>query len=75
MPHGAEQSPPGAASRRYHCDEAGIHHRVCKAVLETEPGRDCYGVVSVFEDRIVVDGADTFASGEWPLRRVQRQQT
>ncbi|GAB4813996.1 hypothetical protein N2152v2_001042 [Parachlorella kessleri] len=49
----------------YFQDEHGIHHRVCKAVLETPPGRDCFGVVDVFPDRLVVRGVDTFSSGEW----------
>ena len=42
-------------------------HRVCKAVLETPPGRDCYGICDVFPDRLVVRGADTFGNGEWVL--------
>ena len=54
--------------------------RVCKAVLETPPGRDCFGVVDVFPDRLVVRGVDTFGSGEWCIgggevvRRRQQQQ-
>lgn len=48
-------------------DEAGIRHRVCKAVLETPPGRECYGIVEVFADAIRINGVDTFASEEWPL--------
>eukprot|EP00887_Chlorella_sp_A99_P002374 scaffold10.g2374.t1 len=52
----------------YVCDEMGIHHRVCAAVLETPPGRDCYGIVSVYEDRMEVEGVDTFESGTWRLR-------
>jgi hypothetical protein len=48
-------------------------------VLETPPGRDCYGIVEVYADRLVVKGADTFASAEWVLGggavvgRVQQQ--
>lgn len=49
------------------CDAAGIRHRVCKAVLETPPGRQCYSVVEVFEDRVCINGVDTFASEEWAL--------
>ncbi|KAL4440436.1 hypothetical protein ABPG75_003437 [Micractinium tetrahymenae] len=49
------------------CDAAGIRHRVCKAVLETPPGRECYGVVEVFDDAIRIAGVDTFASEEWVL--------
>jgi hypothetical protein len=48
-------------------DSAGIRHRVCKAVLETPPGRECYAIVDVFSDRICINGVDTFASEEWPL--------
>ena len=50
-----------------HRDAAGIYHRVCKAVLETPPGRDCFALVDVYPDRVVVNGVDTFASTEWPL--------
>ena len=45
--------------------ESGIHHRVCHGVLETEPGRDCYGIVEVYPDRIEVSGRDTFGSATW----------
>ncbi|PRW39318.1 manganese-dependent ADP-ribose CDP-alcohol diphosphatase-like [Chlorella sorokiniana] len=48
-------------------DEAGIRHRVCKAVLETPPGRECYGIVDVYPDAIHIRGVDTFASEHWPL--------
>ena len=48
-------------------DSAGIRHRVCKAVLETPPGRECYAIVDVFSDRIIINGVDTFASEEWSL--------
>ncbi len=36
-------------------------------MLETPPGRDCFGVVEVYPDRLVVKGVDTFAGGEWVL--------
>ena len=52
----------------YVCDEAGIHHRVCEAVLETPPGLDCFGIVSVYDDKIVVAGHGSFDSAVWPLR-------
>ena len=48
-----------------HKSRASLSRRVCKAVLETPPGRDCFGVVEVHADRLVVRGVDTFASGEW----------
>lgn len=59
----------GHAHRDGFCkDDFGINHRVCKAVLETEPGSDCYGIVSVYKDKIVVDGYDdTFLSQEWEI--------
>jgi manganese-dependent ADP-ribose/CDP-alcohol diphosphatase len=55
----------------YHCDEAGIHHRVCRALLETEPGQDCFGIVSVYDDHIEVNAAgdaNVFEPAVWPLR-------
>ncbi|KAI7843313.1 hypothetical protein COHA_003014 [Chlorella ohadii] len=48
-------------------DAAGIRHRVCKAVLETPPGRECYGIVDVYSDAIHIRGVDTFASEHWLL--------
>ena len=41
---------------------SGVHHRVVKAVLETPPGRDCYGTVAVYADRLELAGVDTMAS-------------
>ena len=58
----------------FHTDSAGIRHRVCKAVLETPPGRHCYGVVHVYADRVELCGVDTFASESWPLEPPQQQQ-
>lgn len=51
----------------YFRDERGVHHRVCAAILETPPGGDCYGVVSVFPDRLEVQGHGNFDSGVWQL--------
>lgn len=48
-------------------DRAGIRHRVCKAVLETPPGQECYGVVEVYPSSVKIHGVDTFASEEWSL--------
>ncbi|PSC71873.1 manganese-dependent ADP-ribose CDP-alcohol diphosphatase-like [Micractinium conductrix] len=48
-------------------DAHGLRHRVCKAVLETPPGRECYGIVEVFPHAVRINGVDTFASEEWPL--------
>eukprot|EP00775_Hariotina_reticulata_P008244 gene8244-8434_t len=36
----------------YLVDTAGIHHLVLPAIVETPPGRDCYGWVEVFRDRL-----------------------
>lgn len=46
-------------------DEYGIFHRVCQAVLETPPDRDCHAVVDVFHNKIVIRGYDNFSSSEW----------
>ena len=29
--------------------------------------RECYGIVEVFSDRLVINGVDTFASEDWAL--------
>jgi manganese-dependent ADP-ribose/CDP-alcohol diphosphatase len=50
--------------------QAGIHHIVLAAVLETPPGRDCYGHIEVHADRIVLKGVDTMMSLDLPLRQV-----
>ncbi|KAI3431396.1 hypothetical protein D9Q98_004449 [Chlorella vulgaris] len=69
----------GTLSGHSHSDHSALHkpsgirHRVCKAVLETPPGRaqvehsECYGIVEVFPDLVRINGVDTFASEEWPL--------
>ena len=46
----------------YFCDEAGVHHIVLPAVLETPPGRDAYGWVEVWPEGLRVRGVDTMAS-------------
>jgi hypothetical protein len=51
----------------YFQDEAGIHHRVLAAMLETPPGEDCYGMVEVFEDRLRLVGEGALASTDMPL--------
>ncbi len=48
-------------------DEWGIHHVVLPAVLETPPGRDCFGEVLVFCDRIELRGVDAMMSLNLPL--------
>lgn len=48
----------------YYHDDAGVHHIVLPAVLETPPGNDAYGWVDVYEDRLVVTGVDCMQSIE-----------
>ena len=48
-------------------DATGIHHRVCHGVVETPPGVDCWGVLDVHVDHILVRGAGTFGSARWEL--------
>jgi hypothetical protein len=61
----------------YLVDEAGIHHLVLPAVLETPPGRDAYGTVEVLADRLLLKGVDTCMSAvvKLPADAMQRQQT
>ena len=55
----------GHAHSDGYCYENGIHHRVCEAVLETTPGEDCFGIVTIYEDFIHIDGAGFFKSDVW----------
>uniref|UniRef100_A0A1D2A4L9 Calcineurin-like phosphoesterase domain-containing protein n=2 Tax=Auxenochlorella protothecoides TaxID=3075 RepID=A0A1D2A4L9_AUXPR len=58
----------GHTHRDGYCrDSAGIHHRVCAAILETPPGNDCHGIIEVFDDRIRVVGHGRFQSDDWSL--------
>lgn len=54
-----------AHSVGYHCDEYGIHHRVCEAVLETKPGQDCYGIASVYANGMEIQGFGNFISDSY----------
>lgn len=60
----------------YLVDAAGIHHMVLPGVVEAAPGRDCYGVVEVYADRLELQGVDTCMSCtcKLPEDAVQRQQ-
>eukprot|EP00879_Flechtneria_rotunda_P008922 GHRR01009342.1.p1 GENE.GHRR01009342.1~~GHRR01009342.1.p1 ORF type:complete len:381 (+),score=139.15 GHRR01009342.1:401-1543(+) len=60
----------------YMLDEAGIHHIVLPAVLETPPGRDAHGWVEVWQDMLLLQGVDTCMSYEIQLSSaaMQRQQ-
>ena len=51
----------------YVLDDWGIHHLVLPAVLETPPGRDCFGHVEVHNDRMRLVGVDTMMSMELPF--------
>ncbi len=54
-------------------DEHGIHHRVLSAVVETMPGRDCFGILSIFEDRLEVQGFGRLESAAMPFPKQQQQ--
>ena len=60
----------------YLVDDSGIHHMVLPGVVEAPPGRDCYGVVEVFEDRLELKGVDICMSCvcKLPAAAVARQQ-
>lgn len=60
----------------YLVDAEGIHHMVLPGVVETAPGRDAYGVVEVYEDRLLLKGVDICMSCTCKLTAaaVQRQQ-
>ena len=45
----------------------GVHHLVLPAVLETPPGRDCFGHIDVFNDRLELVGVDTMMSMTLPF--------
>lgn len=51
----------------YVLDEFGIHHVVLPAVLETPPGRDCFGHVEVYEHGLELHGVDTMMSLSLPF--------
>ena len=43
-------------------DDWGIHHRVLNAVVETEPGTDCYGIIDMYNDRLEIRGVGDMES-------------
>lgn len=49
-------------------DSCGIHHRLLNAVVETEPGTDCYGIMDVFSDRIELRGVGNLVSAVMPWK-------
>jgi manganese-dependent ADP-ribose/CDP-alcohol diphosphatase len=46
----------------YALDDWGIHHRVLNAVVETQPGTDCHGIIDVFRDRLELRGSGAMVS-------------
>ncbi|KAK3248280.1 hypothetical protein CYMTET_42249 [Cymbomonas tetramitiformis] len=51
-------------SDAHHCDEQGIHHRVVNAALECSPGRNAFGHMEVYPDRMVLHGVDRVSNSE-----------
>ncbi|KAL0040214.1 hypothetical protein WJX77_000504 [Trebouxia sp. C0004] len=51
----------------YAVDEHGVHHRVLNAVLETEPGKDCYGWLDVYADHLDLVGIGELDSQKMPF--------
>lgn len=49
-------------------DEHGVHHRVLSAVVETAIGRDCYGIIDMYGDRLELIGYDRMQSAVMPFR-------
>ena len=48
-------------------DQHGVHHRVLDAVLETEPGKDCYGWIDVFPTHLNLVGIGDLESQVMPF--------
>lgn len=40
----------------YHRDDSGVHYLTLEGVIETPPGSDAFGTVSVYEDRMFLKG-------------------
>ena len=51
----------------YTIDKHGVHHRVLDAVLETEPGKDCYGWIDVCSDHLDLAGVGDLDSQKMPF--------
>lgn len=51
----------------YKRDESGIHFRVIEAALESPDPVKTYGLVDVYEDRLVVQGFGDCVSAEYPF--------
>ncbi len=59
----------------YVLDPWGIHHLVFPAILETPPGRDCFGHVELYADRLELVGVDTMMSLSLPFLTRQDMET
>lgn len=51
----------------YTVDQHGVHHRVLDAVLETEPGKDCYGWIDVYSNYLDLVGVGDLQSQKMPF--------
>lgn len=51
----------------YTVDKHGVHHRVLDAVLETEPGKDCYGWIDVYSNYLDLVGVGDLQSQKMPF--------
>lgn len=50
-------------------DEFDVHHHVFEAVLTTPPGTDCFGLLDVYPDRLVIRGRGRLSSLTMPYRK------
>lgn len=46
----------------YTLDEHGVHHRVLNAVLETEPGKGCFGWIDAYSGHLQLVGVGELES-------------
>lgn len=51
----------------YKVDKHGVHHRVLNAVLETKPGKDCYGWIDAYSDHLDLIGVGDLESQQMPF--------
>ena len=51
----------------YKVDKHGVHHRVLNAVLEREPGKDCYGWIDAYSDHLELVGVGDLDSQKMPF--------
>ena len=48
-------------------DGKGTQYRVLNGVIETPPGRDCYGLVTLYQNMLRIQGFGDFASQDLAL--------